>query len=230
LEKHLWKRLVLPVVVLVAAAVVGNDLLASRSPVILRTTVRLFASVPDSGLPISFRGRSTARGMCLVESLTDPSPDAYRCFADNHMIYDPCFAGFPGAPLLCVEAPWSAQRIRFIARRIQFVDRAGVITLNLSGTQPYPAIVARYLDRSEAAAEKDPPWALQLSNGARCVFDAGQNPEVEGERLNYSCGQVDGQPPWVVGVPDRGSEPWTVSFLRLGSSQTSTLEVAVAWY
>jgi hypothetical protein len=78
-----------------------------------------------------------------------------------------------------------------------------------------------------------PPWALELENGLRCVFNAGTGFVVADQRANYECGGVQfGEPrgAWIIGVPDRSSEPWLASVLSALGARSTEVAIKVAWY
>lgn len=102
-----------------------------------------------------------ATGSCWTSSIAAlGSTSAFRCLAGN-TIYDPCFvAPHPARPLqvACLPAPWG---------------RAEVLRVpNLPQVEPI---------------KSGRPWALVLSNGARCVTATGTVPQVHGVSLGYTC-------------------------------------------
>jgi hypothetical protein len=102
-----------------------------------------------------------ATGSCWTSSIAAlGSTSAYRCLAGN-TIYDPCFAApHPAQPLqvACLPAPWGRAEVLRVPTLPQVDPIAG-----------------------------GRPWALVLSNGARCVSATGTVPQVRGVSLGYSC-------------------------------------------
>jgi hypothetical protein len=68
------------------------------------------------------------------------------------------------------------------------------------------------------------PWALELTNGERCVFIQGTGGLVDGMRLNYKCGTG-----WVVGELDQGKEVWRANYYRERILEISQVDVRRIW-
>jgi hypothetical protein len=102
----------------------------------------------------------SATGGC--SSGSEVAAAAYRCFGNNHFIYDPCWAEGPAhTSVLCPDEPWSATMTR----------------IRLSGAlEPPPA------------PEPADPWGLQLSNGLRCAAVEGAHDSFNGKVVDYACG------------------------------------------
>jgi hypothetical protein len=157
---------------------------SSTSPVTAPSSVTAAASTaPAQKTFAAYRADGTLAvavgahrsGSCFAPSIVAARAIAYRCIAGN-AIEDPCFAAAGRAAkqpvirhpvirhpvtLACFGSPWSSATV-----------------LTVSG--PLPA-------RTETQFVSH-PWALQLSNGARCVATTGTVPTVDGVSLSYQCG------------------------------------------
>lgn len=72
------------------------------------------------------------------------------------------------------------------------------------------------------------PWALELSDGLRCLFADGATNVIEGQRLNYFCGSASKEGLW--GLPDRTSTPWTILIAPFQATSLSEREaISHAW-
>ena len=144
------------------------------------TRVVLFAPFSPMGLRGNLKVTGTVHGSCWVESLASSRPDAWRCMVGNS-IHDPCFSNEDRSRVACSEDPFS--------------NNVLLIVLNKA--------LPRRDDSPEPA-----PWALRLSNGARCVLATGATDVIAGMRLNYACSTGG----WVLGDPHRSSQPWRVFY------------------
>ena len=146
------------------------------------TRVVLFAPFDPTGLRANLKVTASVHGTCWIESLASSRPDAWRCMVGKgNSIYDPCFSNEDRTRVACSEGLFS--------------NRVLVIVLN------------KALARREGSSERD-PWALRLSNGARCMFVTGATDVIAGMRLNYACNTGG----WVLGDPNRSKEPWRVYY------------------
>ena len=91
------------------------------------------------------------------------------------------------AELLCVGDPWSGNGVY------------------LEGSVP--------AHEQYQLTDDSKPWALELANGLRCRFAGGGTSTVDGERVNYGCGE-EGAIKWVVGYPDQSSSTWRVRLVH----------------
>jgi hypothetical protein len=227
LIKSVWLVLLAPLVVgLAGVAIAALWHPWSQTP-LARTQIRLLAADPHTGLPPAVEVTAHARGICNFPSEADPVTDAYRCFGGN-VIYDPCFGG-DTKPLICIESPWSAVGVRFKVTLFEAFDKHHDVHWHPGEAPPREVPVFPPLPTDE----KHPPWALELASGLRCVFAEGATFFVANQRANYECGTNGfggGRGPWVIGDPDRSTEPWVVSLLPKFGSRTSQVAVRVAWY
>lgn len=234
LARHLWLVILAPVVVGIVVAVTVAILTGAWSPLghdesLARTEVRLYA-VSLFGQPraLDIAGKDT--GSCS-RSNVNPVPNAYHCVG-NRFVYDPCFGDY-GVDLVCVGSPWVESGIRFDVRRFRFFipETGRTVEWNPRGSAPFPD-VARSGDGDVTKAE--PPWAVELANGQRCVLVSGATFVVAGQRGNYQCSKKTGfnagRGSWLLGEPDRVGPLWRASYLPDGAFETHQVEVEVAWY
>jgi hypothetical protein len=168
-------------IAVLAAAVVVAGAGGAVAAILLRTdhTGHLPVFTAQGALSSQFHVGSRGRGYCWTSSLATAATDAYRCIQGN-AIHDPCFAAGPQArTVACFIDPWHA------------------VTL-LVLTRPLPA---------HAPAVRDAlPWAIETSDGRRCVYLTGATAPMGGERINYGC--VGGS--YLIGSPDRRAPLWTI--------------------
>lgn len=141
-------------------------------------------------------------GDCPSESFVNGRSDAWRCFVGDHIL-DPCFETPEAEDVVaCVESPWT-KRALLVEAELDYNDR--------------------YLDARPGS------WALELTNGKRCVFVSGASTVVAGRRLNYFCGKR-GRGPYLFGSPDRSKPLWRI---RMAKSSTGRgmrrVAVRIAW-
>jgi hypothetical protein len=104
-------------------------------------------------------GGARATGSCWTGSIAAPDSKAYRCLTSADSILDPCFATSP-TTLSCYPDPWSAPTTLTLTAALPKVDRLAGVTR---------------------------PWAMQLSDGARCVALTGTVTVVDGVDFGYRC-------------------------------------------
>ena len=127
--------------------------------------------------------RFPIQGSCLGPSLGVQRQDAWQCKSGNRL-YDPCFSNSTGTQVTCVIN----------------VFTNSVVVLNLPHSLP--------LHGSEVGREA--PWALELSNGSRCVYTIGSTATIAGRRLTYSCTPRG----FVLGLPATDTHVWTAAFVN----------------
>jgi len=164
-----------------AAAMVVAGAGGALAAILLHTehTGHLPVFTAQGTLSARFHVGGRGRGYCWTASLATDSADAYRCMQGN-AIHDPCFAASADArTVACFLDPWHA-----------------VTLLTLS--RPLPA---------HGPAVRDAlPWAIETTDGRRCVFLTGATAPMGGERINYGC--VGGS--YLIGSPDRRNPLWTI--------------------
>lgn len=162
------------------------------------TKVVMYAPFGSSGLHPGYTVSSKMHGACWTGSIASQRPDAWRCMVSNS-IYDPCFSN---AGLSSVACPPDA-----------FSKRVVLIILD----KPLPV-----KERNKGGSS---PWALWLSNGARCYMATGATGAVAGMRLNYDCSSKG----WILGDVDRSKRPWQVFYsARSDGKQYKRISVRVA--
>jgi hypothetical protein len=145
------------------------------------TKVVMFAPFGTGGLHAGYKITSKAHGACWTGSIASQRPDAWRCMVSNN-IYDPCFSNAALSSVACSNDPFSKSVVLIV------LDK------------PIPT--------QERNTGKAAPWALLLSNGARCYLATGATGEVAGMRLNYECSSSG----WVLGTVDASKRPWQVFY------------------
>jgi hypothetical protein len=156
------------------------------------------AFTPHGSVTLHTRSRS---GYCPSGSEAAPRRDAWRCFSGN-LVLDPCFSSTRDRGIVvCPEAPWLKDAVK------------------IHLTKPLAQANANHSAPSQSLR----PWALELSNGLRCLFAEGATDSVEGQRLNYFCGSNSKEGLW--GLPNRASTPWTI---LIAPFQATSLSARVA--
>jgi hypothetical protein len=168
-------------IALLAAATVVAGAGGAIAAILTRTehTGHLPVFTAQGTLSPQFRVGDRGHGYCWTSSLATAATDAYRCFQGN-AIHDPCFAPNPTArTVACFIDPWHA------------------VTLLLL-TRPLPA--------HAPAVANALPWAIETTDGRRCVYLTGATAPMGGERINYGC--IGGS--YLIGAPDRRAPLWTI--------------------
>jgi hypothetical protein len=122
---------------------------------------KLFAPYDESGHLVGEVSRKIT-GQCWTSSITIPIAGVYRCLSRN-TIYDPCFApAIDTKPLTvtCYADPWTPGT-----------------TMTLTSALPTEHLILKNGD----------PWALELDNSSRCIFQTGTLAELNGNTLDYRC-------------------------------------------
>jgi hypothetical protein len=166
------------------------------------TELRRFVAWQDGRPAVTVDGRRN--GSCDSSSYVNPRLDAWRCIA-GHFIYDPCFENLAEeeyGELLCVASPWARSgRIMFSA-----------------------------LDYDDRFRGRRGPWALEMSNGRRCIFVSGASDQVRGRRLNYVCRlSRPGSCPCGYGLPPRTRPYWRLFVGGLMGRGWHTERVRYVW-
>jgi len=162
---------------------------------------------------------------CDGAAISTQRPDAWRCNT-----VDPCFApsALGGDVVACATDPWSDS--------VLLMHLASPITpdTNQCPTGAQPCVRNRLpFDFTTL------PWALELTNGARCTLKArGTLVEIGGVLLSWLCETADGMGAAAGGSPastvrnavDRSAPLWTVFYLGPSSHALEEVGVLVAWY
>jgi hypothetical protein len=168
----------------------------ATAPGTATVTFHAFTGTGRLAVPAAAR---PVQGECWTTSIAAPNATAYRCFQGNKIL-DPCFApAHPTTPaqLACLQTPWSR-----------------AVVLSVHGRLPAAgdgAIPAR-------------PWAVQLSNGARCVASTGTVPAVGGVNLGYHC--TDGGDAALVAT---GPSALTARYAAPHATRLATMTVTTVW-
>lgn len=165
-----------------------------------RTAVRTFHAYRADG-ELTVQVADVAYGHCWTTSITAPMSGAYRCLSGN-AILDPCFPPpHPGKPVevACIADPWSQADV-----------------LRMTSPLPKPA------PNADGAAR---PWALRLSNGARCAAASGMVPQVRGVDLGYHCRNG-----WDAGALDTSHRVATVEYGNDRTNQLRDVQVTTIWH
>jgi hypothetical protein len=154
------------------------------------TQVITFAPFGSSGLQSGYTVTSKVHGTCSNGSIRSPQrPDAWSCTVNNS-VYEPCFSNVALSSVACPSDAFSKKVVLLI------LDK------------PLP-IKKR---NSEGGLYKGGPlpWALLLSNGARCYVTGGAYAPAEADtmRPNFECTTKG----WVLGFPDKSKQPWQVFY------------------
>jgi hypothetical protein len=131
------------------------------------------------------------------------SPEAARCFGDDHGVYDPCYVSQTGRKLACPGKPWNRSVVLVRSRR---AVRSGV--------------------RKDVSLRKVQVFGFQLAGGQRCFFVQGAGQiTIAGARVNYTCERGV-----VVGTPDRSGPVWSATYAPGGTSETHEADITRAWF
>jgi hypothetical protein len=145
------------------------------------TKVGLYAPFGFDGLRSDFQVSSKIHGSCWTGSIASSRSDVRRCTVTNR-VYDPCFSNGRLSSVACPIGAFSKSVIPII------LDKPLPVHYGNHGTPS--------------------PWALLLSNGARCYMVTGATGGIAGMRLNYVCNTKG----WVLGEVDRSTKPCQVFY------------------
>jgi hypothetical protein len=158
----------------------------------------------DGSLRAGLHARPAFGGTCSTGSFVVAGPGVFRCVQES-FIYDPCYLDTAAgnavrSVVVCLETPWSPN----------------VLRLRITGP----------LDPRYGAGVDDPPWALRLASGRRCVLVRGAAPVADERRMNYTCGQQR----YLFGRPDRTQSTWRIAqAVTPGGAGLRKVAISVAW-
>jgi pimeloyl-ACP methyl ester carboxylesterase len=162
---------------------------------------------PRAGETIIRKGRTQE-----CEAGSDAAGQVYRCFAASG-IYDPCWldnADPAQATMLCQEHPWDT-------RIVQLKAAQGGLSPFLGPAQP--------IDRGF-------PWAVQLSDGEKCIAEQGTHDSYKGKIIDYACGNTYRHV--LLRTLNRASPQWTYHSAYFDGASSYTPgpveRVSIAWY
>jgi hypothetical protein len=189
----------------VSAPPAAGTLATTTTTAAAATEVRIFTPVSPSATPM-IKITKTADGRCWEGSLVAPRREAWRCFLGNY-IEDPCFtAGYED--VICpTGGPWTGEGVEIrLSEPVSSIPKAN------ESQQP----------------ESINPWALELTDGKRCIFASGATSVVDSLRQNYLC------PPlgtiWLYGSPKRETAPWTIYSATSSVSQLTATTIRIVWF
>jgi hypothetical protein len=105
----------------------------------------------------------TIEGGCFAGSVAVQRPNGWRCISGNQ-IYDPCFGDAGSVQVICVKNP---------------LQPDDAVTMTLS--EPLDGSMANEDNENSA-------WFVETRDGLDCGLLQGATAPVNGERLNYGCG------------------------------------------
>jgi len=231
------RRIVLALALIAGAwLVVGGSSTVDAQPApATATQIKLYMPWEPSFTPklrptISVRGETTFEGnpmassaSCQSGAITTQRPDAWRC-----VTADPCFAPSVngGSQVACASNPWSNE--------VQILNLTRPITRETS--QCFSA-AGGCTDGRVKMDFTTAPWALELTNGIRCVKATGTLSGFADITFLWYCQMADGQNAGSAGsFPgadanlDRSAPLWTVFYVGETSYVVEEVGVLVAWY
>ena len=183
-DRHALRRhcAVLSICVLVLVAC-GSSSSATPSARAVATRVVTYQPWTNSGtLTPGLRVSETVPADCEELSIADGARSgALRCFAGNEVL-DPCFVAPSVQQAACLASPWDMS-----------------VTVVRLTTLPSPSAPASAL-----------PWAIELTDGEHCLFEAGATQSAGDKRLNYRCTGAGAAGLTLWGAPDETHQPWTI--------------------
>jgi hypothetical protein len=169
---------------------------ASRAPAAPPSHTPIPAAQAKVFVPVSTSAGRTLPGTCWTSSITVHSSAAYRCYAHN-TILDPCFAATRTArEVTCYADPWTPGTRVLLATALP---------------KPAPLPVTH-------------PWALELSNGKRCVAATGVVNRIGDLTLLYQCEHGG-----ATGLPTTHAGHTEVRYVAPGSRTAVAVTVSVTW-
>jgi hypothetical protein len=251
LVRHLWLVIAAPLIVgvvvgVAVARLTGVGVTHSHG----RTDVRLFDVNGELAVNGGPKVVGHGSGTCGPVSEVDPAPLVVSCDSANGGIYLTCFGAYtPDA--ICANSPWTRRAFALHVTLYYFSVGTGRKALgvqwNPQSLKKLPPKRTEFWARSTKQFEEKPAWALELSSGQKCVRQwrrPGQGSmDVRGIPTTYECnanGEINGDVNspvipkgpvgFVIGEPDRSTEPWTADFIAAGSTATTQVSVTTAWY
>jgi hypothetical protein len=155
------------------------------APTVTTFTTRRLTFQPwtsAGALLASLRASTTVTADCEEQSIADAARSAaLRCFAGDEIL-DPCFVAPSLQQAACLVSPWDSS-----------------VTVVHLMTLPSPSPPISTL-----------PWAIELTDGEHCLYEAGATQNAGDKRLNYGCrrGGSSGLNLW--GAIDQSHQPWTI--------------------
>jgi hypothetical protein len=131
---------------------------------------------------------------------------AYRCFATNHNILDPCWVqNTKGHFVICLLEPWAH----------------GVYRMK---------VTKGFTDYGGAGPKFKYPWGVILPNRWRCLKADGATGDVDGKGISYFCGHKT----VLLDEPNTSHATWTIATAHsVGHGRYalgSRINIAKAWF
>jgi hypothetical protein len=149
----------------------------------------------------------TDHGTCAAGSESGSLGATARCMAPDY-VYDPCFGS--GPHFVCVSSPWASAAIVFNA--------------------PEPLNAASSTPPRLGNVKTTHAWAVELTNGARCLMVQGAHDSFGGIPVDYLCSRGRHALGSIVGWPDGSRSLWGVAYLAPGHKSTMQVDVSDAWF
>jgi hypothetical protein len=221
---------------LLPSLLIGSLPGVARAQTAQATQVKVFAPwgqglMPQLNPNITVTAREMLEGnpsingaSCQSGAITTSRPDAWRC-----VTADPCFTPslIGGDQVFCTTTPWSGEGV--------LITLTAPITRDTVQCMGGPTCQ----NGRNQLSFGSPPWAVELTNGARCVKGTGTLSGVGPLTLTYFCTAAGGQPGGSValypetgsgGGIDRSDPLWKVLFLPNSGFAFEQMGVLVAWY
>ncbi|MBA2597217.1 MAG: hypothetical protein H0V00_11405 [Chloroflexia bacterium] len=186
--------------------------IASTSATLARTDVRLVLPFGRDGLDADLATTGDVSGVCGFSSIMATGrADAWDCQGDDGQLYDPCFES-PYAPadepgqLACFASPFATDVVMLTLD--EPLTREKEMAIDPDAIDPWAL-----------------PWGIELANGERCTLLSEIDVVLAGEAVHYSC--ADGGS--ILGEVDRRLPVWAASYLADGATESTLVDVAIAW-
>jgi hypothetical protein len=174
----------------------------SRPSVTTATKSQIYSPIGLAGkIAQDVRIGSDASGECFNPSLVNFRVNVWRCITSRSKIEDPCWP-LSRFEVLCAPRGPSTP-----------LDRVRL-------SHPLPL---RFPDSPTFPKR---PWALELADGAQCIWNSGASVAVTGEHVAYTCDNGD----QVINELDRSDPLWRATVFKEGGSASHSVGVTNAWF
>ena len=166
------------------------------------TQVKLYRPFNPSHGQADVVVNQTMKGLCWEQSHADKREGAWRCMVGS-VVLDPCFVKSYGEKkqAICPQSPWNGKAIKVMVE--QDLDDSSHEEMDMS---------------------KNYPWALELTDGARCQKIADSNQYFDGLPIHYLCDNDS----VLFGRIQRCKAQW--SMLQKSNSGVVTALIDKAWF
>ena len=175
------------------------------------TDAIIYRPVAPDGSP-TIHITSTADGRCWEGSQVVLHSEAWRCI-DQNEILDPCYTAGYEEVVCPTQGPWTGKGV------------------DLHLEEPLSSFHGNTEAGTSQPTEK--PWALELTDGTRCIFAQGATSVEAGLRQNYLCWRGTERYPKglsLFGEPERSPPLWTIYGGTESASQLTKHAIATAWF